>query len=812
MQRGKPTAGRKRRIPQWLLVVTVWLVLCIPRFAFLAYDAPEDLDWSWGELVDSGNYAVNARNRIITGRWTVDEWNLMYLTPVPHLVTYGVYRLLGVGYWQTQLVAALFSALALWIVFLIVRATIGRRWAVLAMVLMGVHYLYWTYARIANRTMELLLFLLLAVLFWVYGTRRPVFWTAAGGAIVLGYMTKSLTHPLMLALVFSSIWWLYDTRGLRRRTDWRPVFGLLLSMGVGFAIWAVWIFRPHVDTFRMFFHWDWELRRPHNLAEIVRFFWKEPGTRYILWYMPILGLVGALQVLAVPLRWVRKEPLFPLERITWTWFLLEFGTFALIRYRYLRFWMPALTALFLLGVVGLYRIARRRGSWWSVHPGFLVWAVVWGFPWVKTGIHVVDPVLYDLTGWRFLLLDSYPYPWNYVFGYGWTLILTVFCVALVTLSLRLWSRYRPEEKEYVRSVRRAQWIAIACIIAALAVQLAWAVHWWTYGPTTRLRDFSRFLAHYLPKDSVLTGNMSPTLALETPFPVHPIYAPRKLNFYPGVMDRFRITHFVLVDLKDDKQQLFENFPEETAQAEMLVMFPLRNRRIELWARTPPPRPGLTVQAIEPEPNGEWTRIVIQNRDPHLAHEWTAPDGTVYRLEPLDRMVWRVRRIPPNLHVGMHVQASDLQVEFERCHREGGMPVWDPYASNRAAVTGFRRIGQVICMVSLDLEPGSYVLRMRVQNALVRTVRIRWQILDRAGRPRGTREIEILPRRAYHFLEWSWEQRAFGHPTMVWYNPGPGVDFDVWQLLHADAHPAYPTPPVIQMETIPVNESRIESFH
>ncbi len=811
MQRGRLTAGGQRRITRWLFIVTVWAVLCVPRFAFLAYDAPEDLDWSWGELVDSGNYAVNARNRVITGRWTVDEWNLMYLTPVPHLVTYGVYCVFGVGYWQTQLVAALFSALSLWIVFLIVRTTIGQRWAVLAMVLMGVHYLYWTYARVANRTLELLCFLLLAVLFWVYGTRRPGFWMAAGGAIVLGYMTKSLTHPLMLALILTSIWWLYDTRELRRRSDWWPVLGLLFSMLVGFAIWAVWILLPHLDTFRMFFHWDWELRRPHGLAEVVRFFWKEPGTRYILWYMPVLGLVGALQILAIPLRWVRKEPLFPLERIAWTWFMLEFGTFALIRYRYLRFWIPALTALFLLGVVGLYRLAHRQGSWWSPAPVFLAWAVAWGIPWVKTGFHVLGPTLYDHTGWRFLLLDTHPYPWNYVFGYGLTLILTVLCVGIVTGGLRLWSRYRPKEQHRVRCDRLSRWAVIALVLTAVSVQFAWAVHWWTYGPTTRLRDFSRFLARYLPANSVLTGNMSPTLALETPFPVHPIYAPRKLNFYPGVMDRFGITHFVLVDLKDDKQQLFENFPHETAQAEMLVMFPLRNRRVELWARVPPPQPGLTVRAIEPEPDGGWTRIVVQNMDPYLAHEWTAPDGTVYRLEPLDRMIWRVRRLPPDLRVGARVPASETRGEFERCSREGGMPVWDPHASNRAAVAGFHRIGQVICAVSLDLHPGSYVVRMRVQNATPRTIRIRWQILDRAGHPRGTHEVEVLPRRAYHFLEWAWEQRAIGHPTLIWYNPGPGIDFDVWQLLHANARPAYPHPPIIQMESIPVNASPAGSF-
>ncbi len=782
---------------RWLLVVATWLLLCVPRWAFLAYDAPEDLDWSWGELVDSGNYAVNARNKVLTGRWTLDEWNLMYLNPIPHLFTYLSYRLLGVGYWQTQVVPALFSSLTLGVVFAVLDRTLGFAWAYLGMALLGIHYLHWTYARIGNRTGELLFFLALAVYLWVRGVERPRYWFGAGLATALAFMTKSLTHPFTLALLLASADVAVEREGRSLRRAWTRYRWLLFGLGVGFLAWGALVFWPHRDVFRMFFGWDWDLRRPRSGLDVLRHLWTEPGTGYLVRYMPVLTGVGALQVLAVPVRRLGGGPTVPLERLAWLWFMGEFGAYSLLYYRYLRFWLPAFLALFFLALVGLYRIAG--GSWgaagsWRWAPWYFLW---WGGV-IKA---VLNSELFYLLQERWPKLLGYdvrPFPQNYYEAYrtlallaGLATVGTLIGVGLGRRRKRRGSRLSgpSEAKPTPRTYRRRPWAVplVAVLVGAEAwVQAAWAVHWWRYGPSTRLRDFSRFLAESLPAGSALTGNFSPTLALETPFRAHPIYEPRKLHWGPGVLDRLGITHFVLVDFPDDRDQLLGNLaylssrPDEPERVRLLLFFPLRNRRVELWSRFPPPTPGLWVRGVEPHPDGT-VSVVVENTDPFWSHEWRPPDGPGYRWEPGRTETVRLRSDGVPGPPGRLLPSVDRVIEFEQCPREGGLPVRDPQASQAVAVGSWARAGQAACVGTVDLPAGRWRLRLRVRNETPAALDLPLWVLDRTGRVRLRRTFRVEPTGSYTVYDWTEANAEAGPYTFLWFNPGPGLRLDAWQV-------------------------------
>jgi len=789
-----------------LLVVVTWLLLCVPRWAFLAYDAPEDLDWSWGELVDSGNYAVNARNKVLTGRWTLDEWNLMYLNPVPHLFTYLSYRLLGVGYWQTQVVPALFSSLTLAVVFAVLYRAFGFRWAYLGMVLLGIHYLHWTYARIGNRTGELLFFLALAVYLWLRGTERPRAWFGAGLATALAYMTKGLTHPFTLALLLASLDVAVEREGRSFRGAWNRCRWLLLGLGVGFLGWGLFVFWPHRDVFRMFFGWDWDLRRPRSWLDVLRHLWTEPGAAYMLRYMPVLTVVGALQVLTVPIRRLGGLPTSPLERLAWLWFVTEFGAYSLLYYRYLRFWLPAFLALFFLAIAGLYRIADGSfgyaGSWrWA--PWYFLW---WGEV-IKTTLN--SGVFYILRAWwpSLLSYDTRPFPQNYYGAYRTLVLLAALATVGTLLGVRLGQRWKsrghrsrassgtpmwpPETPADVGPMtgRRRPWTAVLVAVfvgTEVLAQAAWAVHWWRYGPSTRLRDFSRFLAEYLPPGSVLTGNFSPTLALETPFRAHPIYEPRKLNWAPGVLDRLGITHFVLVDFPDDRDQLLRNLaylssrPDESERVRFLLFFPLRNRRVELWSRFPPPAPGLWVRRVEPHPDGT-VSVTVENTDPVWVHEWRPSGHRGYRFEPGRVETLRLRSDEVPGPPGRPLPSADTVVEFEQCPREGGLPVWDPQASQAAAVRSWTRVGQALCVWTVNLPAGRWHVRMRVRNETDGVLELPGWVLDRAGRLRVRKTFRVEPSDRYEVYDWTEINVEAGPYTFLWVNPGPGLRLDAWQV-------------------------------
>ncbi len=786
---------------RWLLVVITWLLLCVPRWVFLAYDAPEDLDWSWGELVDSGNYAVNARNKVLTGHWTLDEWNVMYLNPVPHLVTYLSYRLLGVGYWQTQVVPALFSSLTLPVVFAILYRTLGFLWAYLGMTLLGVHYLHWTYARIGNRTGELLFFLALAVYFWVRGVERPRSWFGSGLATALAYMTKSLTHPFTLALLLASLDVAVEREGWSLRRIWARYRWLLLGLGIGFLAWGMLVFWPHQDMFRMFFRWDWDLRRPRSWLDILRHLWTEPGAAYMFRYMPVLTLVGALQVLTVPMRRLREVSTLPLERLAWLWLLGEFSVYSLLYYRYLRFWLPAFLAMFLLAVVGLYRIAGGSlgpaGSWrWAP------WYFLWWCEILKTTLN--SAAFYVLWERWPSLLDyaTRPFPHNYYEAYRTLALLaglaTVGTLAGVGLGRR-WRRWRnpppvpsgmtpvPGGGVAPQSPRRRPWaVALVAVLieAEVLVQTAWAVHWWRYGPSTDLRDFSRFLAEYLPAGSVLVSN--PTLALETPFRAYSLHEPRKLNWQAGILDRFGVTHFVLIDFPDTRDQILNNLaylsarPDEPKRVRRLLFFLLRNRRVELWSRFPPPTPGLWVRGTEAHPDGT-VSVIIENSDPFWPHAWQPSPDRRYRLEP--GRTETIRLWPDEIPspTGRPLPSVDTLIEFEQCPREGGIPVWDPQASQAAAVKSWPRVGQALCVWTLQLPEGRWHLRLRVRNETDTPMQLPLWVLDRTGRLRLRRTCRVEPTGVYTVCDWAEVNAEAGPYTFLWINPGPGLRLDAWQV-------------------------------
>ncbi len=102
---------------RWLLFA---LFICL-RLIYLDADPPEYLNWAWGEWVDPGSYSYNARNKVLFGTYELDDWNLMWVTPIPHLCTYTIFKLFGVGFWQNNLVPAIFSCATIFIFFFILR-------------------------------------------------------------------------------------------------------------------------------------------------------------------------------------------------------------------------------------------------------------------------------------------------------------------------------------------------------------------------------------------------------------------------------------------------------------------------------------------------------------------------------------------------------------------------------------------------------------------------------------------------------------------------------------------------------------------
>lgn len=93
----------------------LWIICCVAlcvllRADDLTSDPPTDLEASGGYFADEGFWTHNARNKVLFGEFSLDEWNNMYASPLSHWPQYAVFRLLGVGLVQARLVPVLMSA------------------------------------------------------------------------------------------------------------------------------------------------------------------------------------------------------------------------------------------------------------------------------------------------------------------------------------------------------------------------------------------------------------------------------------------------------------------------------------------------------------------------------------------------------------------------------------------------------------------------------------------------------------------------------------------------------------------------------
>ena len=175
-----------------LVLFSLFLILFLIRFVHLTADPPYDLSTSGGPYGDPGGYSFNARNKTLFGSWEVDNFNMMYLSFPPHSVTYLVFRLLGIGYAQQNLVPVLFSFASLIFFFLIIRERLGNISALIGTGLLGFNYLFLMYSRIANRVMPPIFFILLGIYLLQKGKKKPLWLIGAGMSLFLALISKSV--------------------------------------------------------------------------------------------------------------------------------------------------------------------------------------------------------------------------------------------------------------------------------------------------------------------------------------------------------------------------------------------------------------------------------------------------------------------------------------------------------------------------------------------------------------------------------------------------------------------------------------------
>lgn len=519
-----------------VLLLTVSLVLILwPRIAHLDADPPVSLSQAFQNvgvfLYDEGWWAANARNRVLFGEWTFGSYNLMYVSPVFNLLTWGSFSIFGVSLRSARLSSLILGLLSLGLFFILSRQGLGLLWGTFAALVVGLSYPMVIYQRVALLEPTATFFALLAGFLWF--RKRSAWAILSGAGVSLALLTKlSLAYFVLVFLILGILSW---GSGGKSRLVWFAA-GFVLAMGV----WFFALFMPQkaqVLTAYAQYHsgrWmpaaagnlSWGLNAAKVLGQSL-----VTGTIYrneVLSKMPLLFLfswLGALILLGHP-RELSGTSAF---------FLLYAGIGGLFltcsAYQPLRYFYPLLPAL------GYLTAAWARSAWTGRKPTGEKGGFRWWVSWVGwAGFAVVSAqLLYALMN---------PFLRRYLAGLSLPEN-NLFHAAPFSLSAALGEMFRRPSLALLPSLgwQRA-WMALqaAGAIGSLAFGLALAtlsfvflrnvlrrlahvlmrpgavililtlglgfdlLQTWTWAlfPKFTIRDFSRYLEKALPEGSVVS--------------------------------------------------------------------------------------------------------------------------------------------------------------------------------------------------------------------------------------------------------------------------------------------------------------------
>ena len=561
------TMNRTRRT---ILLILVFAFLFGLRLVHLGADPPADLSISMGYYGDPGGYVANARNKVVFGEWVLDEWNFMFISPLPHYMNYTVFRIFGPGIAQMNAVPALFSCGLLLLFFLTLRKIMPFTPALAGVVLLGLNYPFLMFSRIGVRAVEMVFFCVLAL--WALTDRRvpkPGRLALAGAAAFLAFTVKGTFLLVFPALLLGTAAYVFFQSG----NSVKPSLSALTAFGLGMAVvaaaWFFLIYHPNRELYLAFGSENYSWLAPTRLHAVLENFWH----RSLFYFMtsPVTTVLSGLGFLAVCFRWLAAPKKISIaEGAAAIWFASNMVYFSVIYYRPARHFIPLIVAMAFLTVFFLRDIHGRETVQKPAKVPILFLIPLWSWFLFAASAAVIlrgRPLSPADMQSRFVLAA----------------VAAAIGSGLVFLVLKIWpARWT---FRFPRTVRTA---VIAGLVLACAAIDGRTYLRWAHAPRYDMRTISRdFGAAF--DNMTLGGLLAPVITLENRHRGHAYYTGyinRGLDF----LDRFGITHVFLTTYAVEKIYCETDFPEAMARARLLGRFPLWRTHVELFDLHPDPLP------------------------------------------------------------------------------------------------------------------------------------------------------------------------------------------------------------------------------
>ena len=552
-----------------IFLVLVFTGIFSLRLIHLGADPPSNLSNSMGYMSDPGGYVHNARNKTVFGKWEMDLWNPMYISPLPNYITYVIFYVIGPGIVQMNIVPALFSCLILIFSFLLFKRNNNTIFTFIGIILLGVNYQFTMFSRIAVRVMPMLFFVVLVLFFLNTKQKKYRMIFLAGSISFISFTVKGTFLQILPSIILGLALFVFFQKQRKIGKVIPPLTVFLLGLILLFSLWILILYLPNKEMVAAYGGENIRWLTPKGLLGALVNFWKRP--LFFFNEMPIISLLSTLYLLIVFYRissLPRKITL--LDWIFSLWVITNTLYYSVIYYHPARHFVPLVIPLIFLATSFLKQLSTLEAIKKPKKIPLLFYAFI--FFWLifpLSSIQIINsrPLTISEMKTKLILV----------------LIISFILTAITFLLIRLWPRNL--KISFSKSIRISM---IATLVAASIFVNMKPFLSWALNPHFHIRDISRDFGKAYDH-MVIAGLLSPIISLENGYEAHP-YRTGYINPYPDFLQKFNISHIFLTIHAGgiEKKQYQRDFPESMQKAKLVARYPLWKTYAELYDIQPEP--------------------------------------------------------------------------------------------------------------------------------------------------------------------------------------------------------------------------------
>ncbi|MFH1374659.1 MAG: hypothetical protein ABII79_12765 [bacterium] len=561
-----------RRLEIITILVLLSLILLV-RLQQLAADPPSDLSISTDVYTDPAQYTLFARTCVNQGDLNPfdDHRHPVFLKSTVTVLAVVVFKALGVGVWQSNLVGLLYAFGALVLFFLFIRRVAGRAAGLLYLLLISFNYNQIFYGRLPFLENAMAFYAFLALVLVVY-CRRWVWFLPAGlslgAAIFFGKMIgMAFVFPFACYFVYR---WFYDK-------PHRSLLGpLLFTVGLATValFWYFFTYAPMKEQVAGYFGEQAVslYGSPEGLRSIGDFVWKmvSLGEKEQLFSrMPVVGLLGAAFIMMILYHvgrarsWREGFGSLNAGHIFLGGMIVAFyGSLMIWNYRPMRYQLVMIYPFYGAAATILAAIWYRKPSSSPEKVPLLFYLL--SIPVVVVPLYQFCQALFDADA-DVACWEEYKH---------WLLSIAAAITVLVGAGV---ARYRLRARSLPNLMPR---VLLVLIWIALPFDGVRQYHRAWQGAAYTIRDCNIDLGAILSPGAVVSGPFGPTLTLanELDCIIH-MFGVSQPD--PGLFMKFPVTHLLLDEANEIRAK--EDYPEIMDGAVHRVTYRVGSKKVRLFS-------------------------------------------------------------------------------------------------------------------------------------------------------------------------------------------------------------------------------------